>query len=900
VKRLQTVNKQSLTIDIRKRAISSTFVEKSSMNHPIPQFVQGDTNIIEAVIQDNGESADLSAVGKVVGNFKRQDNKVVSRSAVVSGNVVTYTLGNEEMIKAGIGELELQFFNTDESERLSTLRFKVNVTPEIGFGLEGTDGPTLAQELIVNGQYAEEQGNIAKQSAEEAISAKESAITNWLSPVADYSSVEAIANPSLGATVQTNDNGYVYRFDGTEWVNTQQYGATALANVNAQLAETLKQGEVSVSDIDKNKGKLDQTYMTDEFLQQMAGTTPINSTPANNSITTLKLTNKVVTTDKTNFVKVTSNNLFDKTSVMVNFTINQSTGEPSSSSGNNLGVYIPVLNSNQYTMVGVSRVAYYSENYSFISSELISNAAQFTITTPATAKFIRLIVASTKIDTAQINVGSTLLSYDNYKIGLINNSVDWKEVKNPNITMNEVEFLDVKSSNLINKNLADINTSFDNTTGNLLTSNGHRFSHYIDTVSGETLSLNWILKVACYSKDKVYLGVRYPSSNKITLPASCVFIRCLYNASDLDKNIQINRGSVLLPYEEYALNVNGLRVVDTPKVDAFQKFKSDDRYTIDGSVTGNYSSPTVTGLLSNLQNMQVTELIGLYDDLVVQYPDYITKSVLGQDSLGQNIYRYDFKPTPVREDQYTTKFPKMLLIAGIHGSEKAGVYNLYEGMKQICELWSTNDLLETLRWNVHFVVVPIVNNYGFNNYTRKNENGVDLARNFEVDWVLNPDPTDYTYGGEAPLTEQGSILVKQLIDNNKDAIYFGSFHNFTTPANSEEFIWNAGATTLQTNLGKNLVSKMSRKWKKEYDWLPQDNTTYFGYANTAAPNGSESKQAAFAGIQGSTFEVCEAFWLEPNYASFNTVALSLGTEAFLNWLLIVLKNNVEYYNHKAK
>jgi glycerophosphoryl diester phosphodiesterase len=241
VKRLQTVNKQSLTIDIRKRAISSTFVEKSSMNHPIPQFVQGDTNIIEAVIQDNGESADLSAVGKVVGNFKRQDNKVVSRSAVVSGNVVTYTLGNEEMIKAGIGELELQFFNTDESERLSTLRFKVNVTPEIGFGLEGTDGPTLAQELIVNGQYAEEQGNIAKQSAEEAISAKESAITNWLSPVADYSSVEAIANPSLGATVQTNDNGYVYRFDGTEWVNTQQYGATALANVNAQLAETEQQ-----------------------------------------------------------------------------------------------------------------------------------------------------------------------------------------------------------------------------------------------------------------------------------------------------------------------------------------------------------------------------------------------------------------------------------------------------------------------------------------------------------------------------------------------------------------------------------------------------------------------------------------------------------------------------------
>jgi hypothetical protein len=237
VKQLQTVNNQSLTIDIRKRAISSTFVEKSSMNHPIPQFVQGDTNIIEAVIKDNGEDADLSVVGKVVGNFKRQDNVVVSRSAVVSGNVVTYTLGNEEMIKAGIGELELQFFNTDESERLSTLRFKVNVTPEIGFGLEGTDGPTLAQELIVNGQYAEEQANIAKQSAEEAIAAKESSITTWLSPVADYTAVTSIASPQHGDTVQTNDTGYVYRYENGSWKNTQQYGATSLANVNARLAD---------------------------------------------------------------------------------------------------------------------------------------------------------------------------------------------------------------------------------------------------------------------------------------------------------------------------------------------------------------------------------------------------------------------------------------------------------------------------------------------------------------------------------------------------------------------------------------------------------------------------------------------------------------------------------------
>ena len=46
---------------------------------------------------------------------------------------------------------------------------------------------------------------------------------------------------------------------------------------------------ISVDWINKNLGKLDQTFMTDEFLQQMAGTTPINSVPADGSVTKSKL-----------------------------------------------------------------------------------------------------------------------------------------------------------------------------------------------------------------------------------------------------------------------------------------------------------------------------------------------------------------------------------------------------------------------------------------------------------------------------------------------------------------------------------------------------------------------------------------------------------------------------------
>src|SRR5699024_2109140 len=68
--------------------------------------------------------------------------------------------------------------------------------------------------------------------------------------------------------------------------------------VTAQLAQKADKGNVSVNDINKNLGKLDQTFMSEEFLQQMAGNTPINAVPADGTITTQKIAEKAITTDK--------------------------------------------------------------------------------------------------------------------------------------------------------------------------------------------------------------------------------------------------------------------------------------------------------------------------------------------------------------------------------------------------------------------------------------------------------------------------------------------------------------------------------------------------------------------------------------------------------------------------
>lgn len=67
------------------------------------------------------------------------------------------------------------------------------------------------------------------------------------------------------------------------------------ARLDAMDADTRN---FNVNWINKNLGKLDQTFMTDQFLQQMAGNTPINAVPSDGSLTTPKYADESVTKEK--------------------------------------------------------------------------------------------------------------------------------------------------------------------------------------------------------------------------------------------------------------------------------------------------------------------------------------------------------------------------------------------------------------------------------------------------------------------------------------------------------------------------------------------------------------------------------------------------------------------------
>lgn len=169
------------------------------------------------------------------------------------------------------------------------------------------------------------------------------------------------------------------------------------------------------------------------------------------------------------------------------------------------------------------------------------------------------------------------------------------------------------------------------------------------------------------------------------------------------------------------------------------------------------------------------EIYSAYDALVSENPYYITKSDLGASSNGDNLFSYDFKPKYAANAR--KKMPKIVIITAQHGSEKSSAYGLYYMMRDICKNWDKNTILDYLRNHVEIIVIPVVNRYGFDNFTYKNANGVNINRNYDTpEFVVGDDPTSTSYGGQAPFDQPETQMVRDLMLANKDCFLFVDWH----------------------------------------------------------------------------------------------------------------------------
>lgn len=149
-------------------------------------------------------------------------------------------------------------------------------------------------------------------------------------------------------------------------------------------------------------------------------------------------------------------------------------------------------------------------------------------------------------------------------------------------------------------------------------------------------------------------------------------------------------------------------------------------------------------------------------DVLSTQNEAMKRHSLGHDSSGKYpIYGYSFGPLTN---------PKMIAItAGIHGDEPEGYWGLYHMM--VLLLTSQDPAIVELRESVTFLIMPLVSPWGYTEFTRENANGININRNFDVNWMVEPRFSESS-DQSTPFSEAEAACVKAFFMPHKDNIAF--------------------------------------------------------------------------------------------------------------------------------
>lgn len=276
-----------------------------------------------------------------------------------------------------------------------------------------------------------------------------------------------------------------------------------------------------------------------------------------------------------------------------------------------------------------------------------------------------------------------------------------------------------------------------------------------------------------------------------------------------------------------------------------------------------------------------TEVLSKFDELI-DSNGYMTKNIIGKSSRwNYDIVEYDFTPISLAYES-DKNIPKVLIISGQHGMEKASVYGIYYFIKDIMTKYNDNEVLSYIRNNVALKIIPIVNPSGFNINGYVNGNGVNTNRNYGTSGFPSSPSAEVgsnQYGGIEPFDQEETRCVRELILNNLDAIAFIDYHTNGSSAISgfEQVNWHDYPITDNTKnddyykkfieIGCGHVRNISGHFISEFNLDTKGKPC--GEITQASPEGfpSADTYACDNGILGLTFEGFAGFPNEETYTN---------------------------------
>src|SRR5699024_1104815 len=155
---------------------------------------------------------------------------------------------------------------------------------------------------------------------------------------------------------------------------------------------------------------------------------------------------------------------------------------------------------------------------------------------------------------------------------------------------------------------------------------------------------------------------------------------------------------------------------------------TDSKPHIVGDFKKLYKSKDIQGVENlDLRNADFNIVYDEYDSLASDYSEIMNSKTIGYgtDSSGNKDTSLPIKEytiTNPHEESFSRILPNysptVLLITGVHGHEKTTVWGALQFFKQMLEYWYEDDSLASIKNNVTFKIIPVVNPGGFNNDVR--------------------------------------------------------------------------------------------------------------------------------------------------------------------------------------
>ena len=349
--------------------------------------------------------------------------------------------------------------------------------------------------------------------------------------------------------------------------------------VNNQLAlKRDKSAKITNADLDisTDANKIKLVNLSDEVLQAMAGTTPVNVTPGPNSVTQEKIAPGAVTFEKINEA-VRGKNIFNKDTVINNAYIVYDngqvvTGHPTYCASD----FILVEPNTDYyfTKVLNKHYAFYDINKKWIGPSTNGGASTGQVVrTPANASYMRVTLYMTDVASAQIEKGTAGTSYEPYSYtfdylvlkssNIPDGIIDKNHIKDQAVSLKSIEGAEL-GKNLFNKDNVTPDKYVLYSNGQLGDNTNYVATDYIEVEPNTQYTRNYSHQMAFYDANKTYIsGINVDWSNigvtTFTTPANAKYVRLTVAKTAVD-TFQLEKGSVATSYEPYGYKLKYLQI----------------------------------------------------------------------------------------------------------------------------------------------------------------------------------------------------------------------------------------------------------------------------------------------------------------------------------------------------